>query len=157
MKGVFKGKTLENKRGRPKRRWVKLDCNGILHGSINWQLNLDEQAIWMKLIAFSAVCGGTPGVLCDNDGSPIPNNYIAHSLYCSKELLESCIKKCIDAKRIENNGNGYKLTNFESYQATEYDRQQPYRQAKKERENDPEKYIKGKYGHMVQRGLKDEH
>ena len=53
---------------------------------------------------------------------------------------------------ISTNGTGsIQLVNFDHYQFTEYDRQKPYREAKKERETDPDKYIKGKYSDMVQR------
>ena len=151
----------EKKRGRPPRAWVKLDCMGILRGSINYQLTLEEQAIWIKLFAYSAVCGGEPGYICDNDNKSIPDWYIAQELHCSIELLEVTVKKCITEGRLSRNATGvYHVTNWAVYQYTEYDRQKPYRDAKKLNrpdESDPDKYIKGKYGHMVQRGpVKDE-
>ena len=45
-------------RGRKPRNWIKIDCEGILRGSINYLLPLDGQAIWIKMIAYSEVCGG---------------------------------------------------------------------------------------------------
>jgi len=121
-------------RGRPKRSWVKMDCQGCLHGSINFQLTLEEQAIWFKLIMYSAVCGGEPGFICDNDNRAMPTEYIAQELHCSQEALESTLEKCNKEGRTKTNSTGIEIINFNAYQFTEYDRQRPYRQAKKERE-----------------------
>lgn len=138
-------------RGRPKRSWVKIDCAGILHGSINWQLTLEEQAIWFKMIAYSASCGGEAGYIQDNDGRPLPKSFIAQELHCSEELFASTLKKCIDEGRCTDNTSGIHLTNFNEYQFTEYDRQKPYRENKKLENEDPEKFNKQKYGHLVKR------
>lgn len=120
-------------RGRKPRSWVRIDCAGLLHGSINWQLTLEEQAIWVKLIAYSEVCGGPAGMICDNDGRPLPHEFIAHECHCSVELLKSCLAKCQEEGRISENSHGIRITNFDIYQFTEYDRQKPYRDAKKKR------------------------
>ena len=144
-------------RGRPRRTWVKLDCYGTLHGSINWQLTLEEQAIWIKSFAYSAVCGGKPGIIQDNDGKALPHWYIANELHCPLEVFESTLEKCIAANRMSENEHGIDIINFAAYQFTEYDRQKPYRDKKKDdldkkqQGDDPDKYVKGKYGHMVQR------
>lgn len=144
-------------RGRKPRTWVKLDCNGILRGSINYQLTLEQQAVWIKLFAYSAVCGGEPGYISDNDGKAMPDWYIAQELHCSVELLNITVEKCIDEGRMSKNGKGvFRITNFEIYQFTEYDRQKPYRERKKllkrpQDNPDPDKYVKGKGGHMVKR------
>jgi len=121
----------EKARGRPRRSWVKMDCQGCLHGSINFQLTLEEQAIWFKLIMYSAVCGGEPGFICDNDNRPMPLEYIAQELHCPLELLKATLKKCTDEGRTRVNSTGIEIINFNAYQFTEYDRQRPYRQAAK--------------------------
>lgn len=118
-------------RGRKPRTWVKLDCSGVLHGSINWQLSLEEQAIWIKMFAYAAVSGGRPGTIQDNDGKPLPHWYIAHELHCPEELFETCLGKCVAEGRCRENGDGIVITNFEHYQFSEYDRQKPYRDARK--------------------------
>lgn len=138
-------------RGRPKRTWVKLDCYGTLHGSINWQLTLEEQAVWIKSFAYSAVSGGTPGIIQDNDGNPLPSWYIAHELHCPLDVWESTLKKCIAQNRMRETEQGIEIINFDAYQFTEYDRQKPYREKRKTQEVDPDKFTKGKYGHMVQK------
>ena len=139
----------ETPRGRPKRSWVKMDCQGCLHGSINYQLKLDEQAVWFKLIMYSAVCGGESGFICDNDNHPMPHEYIAQELHCPLELLKTTLKKCEEEGRISVNSSGIEIINFNAYQFTEYDRQRPYREAKKERDTNPDKYTQGKLGHVV--------
>lgn len=141
----------EKQRGRPKRSWVKMDCQGCLHGSINYQLSLEEQAVWFKLIMYSAVCGGEAGYICDNDSKPMPLEYIAQELHCPLETLETTLKKCTEEGRVNVNSTGIEIINFAAYQFTEYDRQRPYRQAKKERDENPDKYIGGKYGPLVKR------
>lgn len=118
-------------RGRPRRAWVRLDCYGILHGSINWELTLEEQAVWIKTFTYSAVCGGEPGIIQDNDSNPLPHWYIANELHCPLEVFETMLQKCIEQERLKENEHGIEVINFKEYQFTEYDRQRPYRDAKK--------------------------
>ena len=121
-------------RGRKPRSWVKMDCEGILRGSINYLLPLDGQAVWMKMIALSEVCGGRPGWIEDNNECGLPREYIAHELHCTIELLDCVIERMKGDGAIELNGSGsIFLVNFPSYQFSEYDRQRPYREAKKQK------------------------
>ena len=144
-------------RGRKPRTWVKIDCNGILRGSVNWILTLEEQAVWVKMIAYSEVCGGKSGYIEDNDGNGLPREFLAYELHSPIEILESTIEKMTKNGSVSVNGTGsVQLTHFDDYQFTEYDRQKPYRQAKKEQgrpqdNKTPDKYISGKHGNMVQR------
>ena len=138
-------------RGRRPRSWVKIDCNGILHGSINYLMPLNEQMVWVKMIAYSEICGGAAGSICDNEGNGLPMEYLAHELHCSVQELENTIEKMQKDNAIKVNGTGIiQLVNFDQYQFTEYDRQKPYRAAAKI-STDPDKFIKGKYGHRVKR------
>jgi hypothetical protein len=128
-------------RGRRPRYWVKIDCNGVLRGSINYLLTLEEQAVWIKLIAYSEVCGGPAGCIQDNEGNALPREFLAMELHCTVDILNSMIEKMTKDKAISSNGGGVmKLVNFESYQFTEYDRQKPYREAKKNAIKDPERF-----------------
>lgn len=130
-------------RKRKSRTWVKIDCEGILRGSINYLLPLDGQAIWIKMIALSEVCGGRPGFIEDNNNNGLPHEYIAQELHCHGELLEMVLKKMESDGAIKRNGTGViELTNFNHYQFTEYDRQKPYREAKKKgnKYTDPDAY-----------------
>jgi hypothetical protein len=138
-------------RTRKPRTWVKIDCNGILRGSINWILTLEEQAVWVKMIAYAEVCGGPPGYIQDNDGNGVPKEFLAQELHCPVNILESTIEKMKKENSIEVTDTGIIfLIHFDEYQFTEYDRQKPYRDAKKH-SDDPDKFVKGKYGGMVDR------
>jgi len=119
-------------RGRKARTWVKLDCEGVLRGSINYLLPLEGQAVWVKMIAFSEVCGGRPGYIEDNNNNGLPLEFIAQELHCTVEIFESVLDIMKKDSAIEVNGTGsIHLVNFHHYQFSEYDRQKPYRQAKK--------------------------
>jgi len=144
-------------RGRKPRFWIKVDCEGVLRGSINYLLPLDGQAVWIKMIAYSEVCGGRPGWIEDNNGNGLPHDFIAQELHCPVEIFELVLKKMRDDKAIETNGTGsIHLVNFEHYQFGEYDRQQPYRLGKKEAEKVESKTDKKPYGEFKNVMLTDE-
>ena len=129
-----------------RRTWVKLFCYERLHGSVSSQLEPDERSVWDELICLAGLCG-LDGLIADHDRRPFPHSYIAHELHISEELLERTLAKCEEEGRIKEDEHGIHLTNWATYQS-EYERQKPYRQKK---EQDPDKYIKGKFGHMVGR------
>jgi len=131
---------------RPARRrtWIKLYPIDCLEGSIRYQLEADERGVWYDLLNLAAICA-TPGLISDKDSRPYPHDFIASRLNISVELLEASLAKCIEEGRISENVNGIHITNWAPYQS-EYERQKPYREQKRE---DPDKYNKGKYGHMV--------
>jgi len=119
-------------RGTPKRRWIKLYPIDCLEGSIRYQLEADERGVWYDLLQFSALCA-TPGFISDKDGRPYPHSFIANRLNISVDLLERTIDKCKEEGRISENTTGIKISNWAFYQS-EYDRQKPYRQKKKDSE-----------------------
>lgn len=129
-------------RKRKPRTWVKLDCEGILRGSINYLLSLEGQAIWIKLIAYSEICGGRAGFIEDNNQKGLPHNYIAQELHCPVELLDEVITRMEDDGAIKVNGTGsILLVNFKNYQFNEYDRQKPYRAKEGEGTQTFEEYV----------------
>jgi hypothetical protein len=143
-------------RGTKKRTWVKLDCQGVLHGSINWLFNLEEQAVFLKLIPMAAVYCKTPGTIADNEGKPLSREFIAYELHCPVETLNSVIDKGTKDNCLKDTEEGLVLVNFSRYQFTEYDRQKPWRERQREKKKkeqiDPNKYTQGKYGRMVHTG-----
>ena len=120
-------------RGIKKRTWVKLDCQGVLHGSINWLFNLEEQAVFLKLIPMAAIYCKTPGIIADNEGKPLSREFIAYELHCPVETLNSVIDKGTKDNCLKDTEEGLVLVNFLQYQFSEYDRQKPYRQAQRGR------------------------
>jgi hypothetical protein len=65
----------------------------------------------------------------------MPHTFIANRLNISVQLLNSTIKKCADEGRLVEDETGIHIVNWEKYQS-EYDRQKPYRQAKKKHERE---------------------
>jgi len=112
-----------------RRTWIKLYCQGILHGSINYQLTEIEQVIWIKLLCLAGICG-LEGTIADNDSRPYPHSFIAHELHTTTEILKSTLEKCKTEGRIIEDETGLHITNWAAYQS-EYERQKPYREAKK--------------------------
>ena len=160
-------------RGSKKRGWVVLR-KSWLTSSINYRMNLEEMAVFSKLIVMADEFGPVPGLISDNDFRLMPHEYIAHQACCPLEVLEETLKKGVRDDSIYENPHGIFLTHFDEYQFTEYDRQKPYRNVKKEgkqihkvcpkcqwkgltnEEHCPEceteltkDYKAGKYGHMV--------
>lgn len=135
-------------RGSTRRAWVKLFVTGWLHGSVRWQLDAAERGTFADLIAWAGECG-REGEICDNDGRAFPPDFIANQLHIPLELLQTTITKCEKEGRIKVEGGVILITNWKAYQS-EYDRQRPYRQ-KGKLSDDPDKYVKGQYGHMVKR------
>lgn len=130
---MFTEEREKRKPGRRKRTWVRLDCQGVLHGSINFIYKLEQQAVFLKMIAMAATYGNTPGVISDNSGNPLPHDFIAHELHCPIDVFESVLKIGIKENSLCENAHGIELINFKKYQFTEYDRQRPYREAKQAR------------------------
>ncbi len=138
-------------RGRKPRTWVRMDCEGLLRGSINYLLPLDGQAVWLKMIALSEICGGRAGYIEDNSEKGLPHSYIAQELHCDVEVFEMVLETMKLDGAIEINGSGsIHLVNFQHYQFSEYDRQKPYRDAKKA-SADPHRFDNQKYGHIVKK------
>jgi len=137
-------------RNAKKRGWVVLR-KSWLTSSINYRMTLEEIAVFSKLIVMADEFGPVAGLISDNDFRAMPHDYLAHQACCSVEVFESMLDKGIKDDSIYENGYGIFLTHFDEYQFTEYDRQKPYRQAKGQQSIDSDKYIKGKYGHMVRR------
>ncbi len=140
-------------RGAKKRGWIVIR-KSFVTSSINYRLELNEQAVLVKLILFADDFGSVPGLISDNDFRPMPHDYLAHQACCPLEVFEETLRKGIEDDSIYENSHGIFLTHFDEYQFTEYDRQKPYRHRNKQAgrpEENPDKYTQGKYGHMVGR------
>ena len=135
-------------RGGYSKTYVKISVTGWLHGSIRWQLEADERGVWADLIAWAGQCR-LDGLIADNDRRPFPMDYVATHLNITPELLNRTLDKCVHDGRLEIRDGAIFLINFKQYQ-DEYTRQKRYRDKAKTSE-DPDKYVKGKLGHMVKR------
>ena len=122
-----------------RKTWIKLYPIDCIEGSIRYQLEPDERGVWYDLLNLSAICA-TPGTISDKDGRPYPHSFIANRLNISLELLERTLKKCQEEGRICEDETGIHITNWKAYQS-EYARQKPYRERKKQQEN-PDKTVR---------------
>jgi hypothetical protein len=138
-------------RGRKPRTWVKIDCEGILRGSINYLLPLDGQAIWIKMIALSEISGGRAGYIEDNNERGLPLPYVAQELHCEVKALGHVLEKMAEDGALEVLESGsIHLVNFHHYQFSEYDRQKKYRQPVESNDNG-DKFKSQKFGDKIQR------
>jgi hypothetical protein len=78
---------------------------------------------------FSATCD-PPGRIADRDGRPYPRSFLAGRLNITEELFNKALKKSVDEGRIRDDKGVLTIVHWERYQS-EYDRQRPYREAKK--------------------------
>ena len=123
-------------RGSKKRGWVKFGKNWLT-SSINYRMELSEQAVFSKLIVMADEYGPVPGLISDNDFRAMPDDYLAHLATCPLEVLQETVKKGIADDSLFQNGHGIFLTHFDDYQFTEYDRQRPYRERARELSGKP--------------------
>lgn len=156
---------------RKARNWVKMDCDGVLKGSINY-LFLDDgisdenlaltkclafQAIWLKMIAYSEICGGRAGYIEDNNQKGLPRNYVAQELHCSLEQLNEVLEIMESDGAVKINGTGsIFLVNFKLYQFNEYDRQKTYRQKSGDGPQTFEEYVEAIRGDYPELNIDNE-
>ncbi|MBA7639457.1 hypothetical protein ES703_47115 [subsurface metagenome] len=119
-----------------------------LEGTIRFDFTPAERGVWYDLILLAGRCR-IPGIIAANENSPYPHSYIAGLLNIDLPLFEATLEKCKTSGRIKETAQGIELINWNHYQS-EYERQKPYRE-KKKIENNPDRFIEGEYGHMVQR------
>jgi len=118
---------------RRSRDWVRLHIPGCLHGSICYMYTREQKSIFYDLILMAESYGPIPGLISDNNLKPHPHRFLAHELHTTVELLEEVLgigSEGADPQFYENS-HGIFIVNFDKWQFTEYDRQKPYRQAKK--------------------------
>lgn len=135
---------MTEQRAKGRRTWIKLYCQGILHGSINYQLSPEEQVVWIKLLCLAGLLG-LEGSIADNDHRAFPRNFLSHELHTTLEILESTLAKCKEEGRITEDEEGIHITHWSAYQS-EYERQKPYRERKKETDTTKTQTSKEKYG-----------
>lgn len=152
------------------RAWIKMHCDPWLSGNIRYETP-QVRGIFADFLALAG--SGKYGDI----GQIKLQNEVGFTDLQLQKLLKITRKQLLNAKKqlvligeIAIDGdNIITITNWKKYQS-EYNRQKPYRNSKlqpevtpeitREKENknkkenkkdDPDKYIKGKYGHIVQR------
>ena len=129
-------------------------CKENIFGSSRFEFSQSTRGIWNDLLDLAKISRVAGGVIAPADDMTYTHEWLAGLLNTPLVEFEAALKVLIETDRIIENGAGIKIVKWNQYQ-TEYDRQKPYRQAAKKAQGrpaeDPEKYVKGKYGHMVKR------
>ncbi len=111
------------------RKWIKLWVQECLTGTMRFDFLPEERGVWYDLLILAGNCR-LDGIIAAGPNKPYPHNWIAGTLNIPPELLEETLKKCELSDRISENCDGIHILNWKRYQS-EYDRQKPYRKAKK--------------------------
>ena len=121
----------------PRRRWIKLWTQELLYGTTSKELELAEQAIWLKLLAMAGD-SPEPGKVEVAPGIPMTNEQIAGILSAPLELWHETKEKLQqpDIDKIFINQGIIYIKNWDRYQAafdkTDYMRE--YMQKKRQEE-----------------------
>lgn len=129
--------------------WFKVYSHKVLAGSIRFDLSPAERSVWFDLLSFANE-SPVRGIVCASKGIPFPLAYLASVLQVPLELIENTLAKCKAEGRISEDGRGIIITHWEDYQAP-YTGREGKQLPLSDATPDPDKYIKGAYGHMVQR------
>jgi len=95
--------------------FLKLYSREWLHGSLRVQNDAAERGVWADFLALANESRNR-GVIQANDETPYPHSYLASVLNIPPELLERCIQKFTDQKRIAENQHGILIINFAYWQ-----------------------------------------
>jgi len=127
------------------KKWIKLWVVEGLRGTIRFEFTPEERGVWYDLLMMAGD-SRHEGYIAPNDKQAYPDSWIAATLNIPLKLLRKVIAKCEATERIERTDIGLRIVNWSRYQS-EYERQKQYRKVDKD---DPEKFFKGKHGHLVQ-------
>ena len=120
-------------------------CFDNLTGEMRYILNPAQRSIYTDFLDMAKLCRPV-GTICPEPGKPYTNEWLASLLNVPTELLIETIDLLVAKKKIENNGTGIKILGWEKLYQSEYERQKPYRGAKKQ---GAERFKTQKYAHMI--------
>ena len=110
------------------RKWIKLWVAESLRGTIRFDFTPAERGVWYDLLALAGDCR-QDGLIAPGSDEAYPLRWIAGTLNISPSLLQRTLEKCKTYTRIEVNGHGILILNWNRYQS-EYERQKPFRAKK---------------------------
>lgn len=103
--------------------WIPLWVDKWIFGSTRIELQPDERAVWVDLMALASKDNG---FIRANPETPYPPQQLAGLLCISEELLERSIRRCIETNKIvqcgqivDNSFRGYFLSNWAEYQLSD--------------------------------------
>lgn len=107
------------------RKWIKMWVQESLTGTLRFDFTPAERGVFYDLMLLAGNCR-LDGVIAAGVGVPYPHAWIANTLNIQVKLLDDTLRKCTDTGRMEENGDGIHILNWDKYQS-EYERQKPYR------------------------------
>lgn len=107
----------------PRRRWIKLWTQELLYGTTSRELELNQQAIWLKLLAMAGD-SPEPGKVEVAPGIPMTDEQIAGILTAPIDLWERTKERLQepDVDKITVNEGIIYIKNWDRYQAA-FDRE----------------------------------
>lgn len=103
--------------------WIPLWVDKWIFGSTRIELQPDERAVWVDLMA---IASKDNGFIRANPETPYPPQQLAGLLCISEELLSRAIQRCIATGKVkecgnlvENNFTGYYIINWAEYQLSD--------------------------------------
>lgn len=115
------------------RRWIKLNCNEWLRGTIRFICDSEERGVVNDLDALAGDCGMN-GLIAASENQPFSRRWIAGTLNITENLLERVLEKLKNLPsdeyyKMSEDAFGLRFDNWPEHQS-EYDRQKKYRQPK---------------------------
>lgn len=100
-----------------RKRWIKLWTQELLYGTISKELTLEQQAIWIKLLALAGD-SPIPGIICLAPDVPYPMPSLAKVIGTDLNTLEIALKRIASEEVSEITiSNGFiHICNWKSYQ-----------------------------------------
>lgn len=95
--------------------FIKWYPKNWLHGSIRFDCTPEERSVFVDLVNMANESRNR-GTIQANPETPYPHQYIAGELNITLKLLNRCLKKFEEQKRIHENEKGIIVLNFEYYQ-----------------------------------------
>lgn len=133
------------------RTWIKVYCDKWLEGTLRKE-RPDIRGVWIDLLTLAGAGRyGDSGEIKLSNGIGLTDKQISEVLVVKLSLWRRAKRRFLETNRIKITEKGaICIINWTKYQS-EYDRQKVYREIQKATTIDPDKYVKGKYGHVVQR------
>lgn len=119
------------------RTWIKVYCDKWLDGTLRDEAP-EIRGVWIDLLVLAGAGRyGDSGEIKLSSSVGLTDNQIADILAISLSLWHRAKKRLLETDRIRITGNGViSIINWRKYQP-EYDRQKPYREAKKATTTEP--------------------
>lgn len=133
------------------RTWIKVYCDKWLDGTLRDEAP-EIRGVWIDLLVLAGAGRyGDSGEVKLSNSVGLTDNQIADVLRIDLSLWQRAKKRFLITDRIKITAKGaISIINWSKYQS-EYDRQKPYRESHKAAPIGPDKYVQGRYGHLVQR------